>query len=156
MKNIYQWAVLSGLGVFLAVSGAQAQEDVFYTSGMVMGINVNSVTIVEGFEDEEEVSAKYMINDETIMENFDSIDEVAEGDLLMVDFYESEKGNIAMNLVRVTEEDLQDFIDDNPDMLDGTDEYDDEYEDVSYDNEDFLDDEQLDLKTIPEDVSDEL
>ncbi len=89
------------LGMAFAGYG-QAQEDgePDYTSGIVKSVSATSITIMESDTDEE-TEAQFVIDGNTLMENFASMGDIAVGDEVYIDFIVNTAGKVAVNIYKM-------------------------------------------------------
>lgn len=103
MKNTNRSIIISlfiALSVVLIERGVMAQEEDYrYSYGTVISVTEEAIELSEYDEATgEENSEVYFIDDDTVFEDFDSIDDVSEGDILEVEYFLKEEKRVARSV----------------------------------------------------------
>jgi hypothetical protein len=71
-----------------------------FATGVVKAVSPTSLRIVD-MDSEDQAEITFVINEESILENIESINEIAEGDEVYVDYIISGENNVAINIFKM-------------------------------------------------------
>lgn len=96
------FGIIAVLGLCLT-SSAQETAETEFVLGAVSEVSDLSITIID--LDDEEAEMMFMINGDTIFENFESTDEIEVGENVYVDYVFENEENVAVSIFKINIED---------------------------------------------------